>query len=96
MLIASGPVYQPVTVIALLKKHGLSLKEAHLAMNRIAGGEPVFVELHTQFLVTLVKELSDLGIAAYGKLLPIPLAKIGQFQSQAYQINPSAVRYSYA
>jgi hypothetical protein len=78
----------------LLKKHGLSLREAHSVMNRIAaGGGPVSVELHTRLPKTLVRELSELGIAAYGEFLPIPLVRLGE----AYQINSStAVRYSYA
>jgi hypothetical protein len=93
VLKASGPIYRPFPVIELLKKHGLPLKEAHSVMNRIAGREPVFVEIDTSFPRTLVTDLSRLGVAAYGYLLPIPLVKIGQ----DYQINSSSrVRYSYA
>jgi hypothetical protein len=92
LLKASGPVYQPVTVITLLKKHGLSLREAHSVMNRIADGKPAFVELHTHSPEALAADLSRLGVAAYGTL-SLPPVKIGQ----DYQINStSTVHYSFA
>jgi DNA-binding transcriptional regulator YiaG len=54
-----------VTVARLLTRHGMSLRKAHDALNRLADGEVVAVELAAPSTGELVSELSALGVKAY-------------------------------
>jgi DNA-binding transcriptional regulator YiaG len=69
---------QPVSIAILLKKHGLSLRKAHEAVDRLAARETIAVELHSADSNRLIRELSDLGVNAH------PIA--------APQIDPKQVR----
>ena len=55
---------RPVDVARLLTRHGLSLRKAHDALNRLAEGEAVAVELHAVNRRRLIAELSELEIRA--------------------------------
>jgi DNA-binding transcriptional regulator YiaG len=54
-----------VTVARLLASHGMSLRKAHEAFNRLADGKTVAVELHAQDTAELISEFSALGVNAF-------------------------------
>lgn len=64
VLLAVGPIEQPVDFIRLLVRHGLSLKKARHTLDRLATGSPVVVELRTDDLNRLRTALSDRGVDA--------------------------------
>src|ERR1700676_943581 len=55
---------QPVSIARLLRKHGMSLRKAHEALDRLAAGEIVAVELYADDAIALISEFSDLGVKA--------------------------------
>jgi DNA-binding transcriptional regulator YiaG len=65
LILALDEVQQPVSVARLLTRHGTSLRKAHDALNRLADGETIAVELHAQNADELVGELARLGVKAY-------------------------------
>jgi DNA-binding transcriptional regulator YiaG len=65
-------VRKPVTVARVLTAHGMSLRKAHDALDRLANGQAVAVELSAQNPDELVSELSALGVTA----LPIETPQI--------------------
>jgi DNA-binding transcriptional regulator YiaG len=67
LMLTLDDVHKPVTVARLLSSLGMSLRKAHDALNRLADGEIVAVELHARDAGELVSELSALGV----KALPI-------------------------
>jgi|ERR1043166_7801352 DNA-binding transcriptional regulator YiaG len=58
-------VKQPIELLRLLKKYGLSLRKAHETLNRLANGETVAVELHADAPGRVVSEFAALGVAAH-------------------------------
>jgi DNA-binding transcriptional regulator YiaG len=64
-LLAGGAIEQPIDVIRLLVKHGLSLKKARQTLDRLATGSPVVVELRTDALSELQTTLSRCGVEAF-------------------------------
>lgn len=65
LLHARGDIAQPVTAAKLLVRHGLTLRQAHRVMNRLATGELVPVQLSTVVdAAHLLQELRRLGIEA--------------------------------
>jgi DNA-binding transcriptional regulator YiaG len=58
-------VEKPVSVARVLTGYGMSLRKAHDALNRLANGETVAVELHTENARELVSEFSVLGVNAF-------------------------------
>jgi DNA-binding transcriptional regulator YiaG len=65
LVLALDDVKQPVEVVRLLKKRGLSLRKAHETLNRLANRETVAVELRADTPGRLVSELATLGVAAH-------------------------------
>ena len=45
LMLRAGEMVRPVDVARLLAKHGLSLRKAHGALERLAAGESVAIEL---------------------------------------------------
>jgi DNA-binding transcriptional regulator YiaG len=62
--LAIGKIQQPVDVARFLRSHGLSLRKAHEALDRLAARETVAVELYAEDAGKLISELSDLGVKA--------------------------------
>jgi DNA-binding transcriptional regulator YiaG len=58
-------VQKQISVARVLTGHGMSLRKAHDALNRLANRETVAVELHAEDARGLVSELSALGINAF-------------------------------
>ena len=54
-----------MTVARVLTSHGMSLRKAHDALNRLADGETVAVELHAEDPRGLVSEFAALGVMAF-------------------------------
>ena len=67
-------VEKPVSVSRLLTTHGLSLRKAHDALNRLADGEPVAVELYADNTGALISQFSALGVSAF--LIQLPQAVV--------------------
>jgi hypothetical protein len=55
-------ISQPVEVARLLTRYGLSLRGAHDAIDRLARGEHVAVELHTADTDRLGSDFADLSV----------------------------------
>jgi DNA-binding transcriptional regulator YiaG len=70
LVLALDDVHKPVTLARLLTRHGLSLRKAHDALNRLADGKTVAVELQAENVRELISELSALGIRASPVKLP--------------------------
>ena len=69
-MLRAGEMARPVDVARLLAKHGLSLRKAHGALERLAAGESVAIELQATDKKKLRSELSKLGIVARPITLP--------------------------
>ena len=67
---ASGPLARPVSVAQALAAHGLGLRKAHAALNRLAEGERVVVRLPAADLAGLRRELAELNVAATPRQVP--------------------------
>jgi DNA-binding transcriptional regulator YiaG len=65
LVLTLDDVGKPVSVARLLTNHGMSLRKAHEAFNRLADGKTVAVELHADDARKLVSELSVLGVKAF-------------------------------
>src|SRR5689334_14023659 len=65
LVLALDDVKQPIEVVRLLKKRGLSLRKAHETLNRLAKRETVTVELRADSPGRLVSELAAFGVAAH-------------------------------
>jgi DNA-binding transcriptional regulator YiaG len=65
LVLTLDDVAKPVTVARLLTSHGMSLRKAHDALNRLADGETVAVELQAEAPRQLVSEFSALGVKAF-------------------------------
>jgi DNA-binding transcriptional regulator YiaG len=65
LILTLDDVQKPVTVARLLTSLGMSLRKAHDALNRLADGEVVAVELSAPNAGELVSELSALGVKAF-------------------------------
>jgi DNA-binding transcriptional regulator YiaG len=65
LVLTLDDVGKPVSVARLLASHGMSLRKAHDALNRLADGETVAVELYAEDARGLVSEFSALGVKAY-------------------------------
>src|SRR5689334_13080070 len=65
LVLVLDDVKQPVELVRLLKKRGLSLRKAHETLNRLAKGETVAVELCADAPGRAVSELAALGVAAH-------------------------------
>jgi DNA-binding transcriptional regulator YiaG len=65
LVLALDDVKQPIEVIRLLKKRGLSLRKAHETLNRLAKRETVAVELNADAPGRLVSEFAALGVTAH-------------------------------
>jgi DNA-binding transcriptional regulator YiaG len=59
-----------VSIAILLKKHGLSLRKAHEALDRLAARETIAVELYADNSDKLIRDLSDLGVNAHAIAAP--------------------------
>jgi hypothetical protein len=57
-------VTQPIEVVRLLKKRGLSLRKAHETLTRLAKRETVAVELRADSPDRVMCELAALGVTA--------------------------------
>ena len=64
VLLATGPISQPVDFIKLLVEHGLSLKKARQTLDRLVTGTVVAVELRTNDSDKLIADLKGLGVDA--------------------------------
>jgi DNA-binding transcriptional regulator YiaG len=64
LILRAGDIARPVDVARVLARCGLSLRKAHDALNRLAEGKAVAVELHTSNRRGLIAELAALGIRA--------------------------------
>ena len=64
LILSIDSVDQPVTVIRLLATHGLGLKKAHAAMDRLAERGCVAVDLRTDDPASVIAELSQLNVHA--------------------------------
>jgi DNA-binding transcriptional regulator YiaG len=78
LILSIAKIEQPVTVARYLRSHGLSLRKAHEALDRLAARETIALELYAEDSDKLIRELSDLGVKAQ------PIA--------APQIDPKQVR----
>jgi DNA-binding transcriptional regulator YiaG len=65
LVLTLDDVGKPVSVARLLTSHGMSLRKAHEAFNRLADGETVAVELRAEDPRQLVSEFSALGVKAF-------------------------------
>jgi DNA-binding transcriptional regulator YiaG len=65
---------RPVDVARTLARHGLSLRKAHDALNRLARGEGVAVELSARSRGKVRAELSRLGVEA--RTIAVPPADV--------------------
>ena len=75
-----------------LTQYGLSLKAAHAALNRLAAGEAVGVELRGDDPGAAVAALSRLGVTA--RLLVPPQADAKRIrEAQQFSQNEFAIRY---
>lgn len=67
----SGPLSQPVSVARALTRHGLGLRKAHDALNRLAEGRSVAVRLpESNGSPELREELAALGVEASPRRVP--------------------------
>jgi len=60
----AGPIDQPVSLARQLRSYGLSLREAHAALNEIVKGKLVQLTLYTQEPKELVGTFAGLGVSA--------------------------------
>lgn len=68
---STGRIRAPVSVAQALTRHGLGLRRAHAALNRLAAGDRVVVRLPgTADLAELQRELAALDIAAVPRNVP--------------------------
>jgi DNA-binding transcriptional regulator YiaG len=65
LVLTLDDVQKPVSVARVLTGHGMSLRKAHDALNRLANGETVAVELHAEDARGLISEFSALGVNAF-------------------------------
>jgi DNA-binding transcriptional regulator YiaG len=65
LVLALEDVKQPVEVVRLLKRRGLSLRKAHETLSRLASRETVAVELRAAAPSPLIAELAALGVTAH-------------------------------
>jgi DNA-binding transcriptional regulator YiaG len=65
LILRFDEVEKPVAVARLLTRHGMSLRKAHDALDRLADGKTVAVELHAEDARGLVSEFSALGVNAF-------------------------------
>ena len=63
---ATGEIARPVALAKELVGCGLSLRAAHAALDRIAAGERVAVEIRADDLDAVVRALAALGVSASG------------------------------
>jgi hypothetical protein len=61
--VALDDVTQPLEVVRLLKKRGLSLRKAHETLTRLAKRETVAVTLPADAPGRVISELAALGVA---------------------------------
>jgi DNA-binding transcriptional regulator YiaG len=64
LILSIDSVDQPVTVIRLLATHGLGLKKAHAAMDRLAERGCIALEVPTDDPESVIAELSRLNVHA--------------------------------
>ena len=64
LILTINSVERPVSVIRLLATHGLGLKKAHAAMDRLAELRCVMVEVLTHDLESIIDELNQLNVHA--------------------------------
>ena len=60
----ASAVDRPVDLAVKLKEFGLSLGEAHKALNRIVADEDVSLKLHGADPAAIIAQLHDLGVSA--------------------------------
>lgn len=66
-----GPMHRPVSVAQVLTRHGLGLRRAHAALNRLAEGERVVVRLpELDDPAETKRELAELNVAAEPRRIP--------------------------
>ena len=65
VLTLDDDVAKPVSVARLLVSHSMSLRKAHDALNRLADGETVAVELQAEDPRELVSGFAALGVKAF-------------------------------
>lgn len=66
-----GPLLRPVSVAQALTRHGLGLRRAHAALNRLAEGERVVVRLpEVHDPAEFKRELAELNVAAETRQIP--------------------------
>ena len=64
LILRIGQINQPVSVGLFLYRNGMSLRRAHDALDRIAAGKTVAVELFAHDPEKLIRQLADLGVKA--------------------------------
>ncbi len=67
---ATGPLARPVSVAQTLAAHGLGLRKAHAALNRLAEGETVVVRMPAADTAALRRELKELKVDATPRQVP--------------------------
>jgi DNA-binding transcriptional regulator YiaG len=67
---ATGPLARPVSVAQTLAAHGLGLRRAHAALNRLAEGETVVVRMPAADSAELRRGLAELGVATTPRQVP--------------------------
>jgi DNA-binding transcriptional regulator YiaG len=72
ILLAPLDIAQPVQLARSLMEFGLSLRKAHEALNRLAEGETVAVELDAADVSLIAARLKALGVDAARAVLPTP------------------------
>ncbi len=63
-MLSAGDIAQPVELVRLLRRYGLSLRKAHDTLSRLALAESVAVELSADDSVTAIADLAHMGVAA--------------------------------
>jgi DNA-binding transcriptional regulator YiaG len=74
LILTADKIQQPVEVARLLARHGMSLRKAHDALNRLADRESVAAELHARDRGKLLSALSALGVRA--QVIQVPEADV--------------------
>jgi DNA-binding transcriptional regulator YiaG len=63
-ILRAGSMPRPVEVLRTLRSYGLSLRKAHDALNRLAAGKTVALEVRPRDADQLVAQLAALGVSA--------------------------------
>jgi hypothetical protein len=65
LMLTAGDIRQPIDVVHVLRKHGMSLRAAHDVITRLAKRQVVAVEIETDDAGRLFSQLADASVNAY-------------------------------